>query len=66
MSKLNSLGFLKEATEAKDGSDGLMYCHHWGTGFQNLIFKSHEEANEWIKGVNDSLVEIFGEDDERE
>ena len=63
MSNLNSLGFLKEATEAKDGTDGLMYCHHWGTGFQNLIFKSHEEASEWIKGVNDALVK-FREHDE--
>ena len=53
MSTLNSLGFLKEATEAKDGSDGLMYCHHWGTGWQHLIFQSDEEASEWIKGINE-------------
>jgi len=53
MSKLNSLWFFKKVTGAKHGSSGLMYVHDWGTGWQHLIFKSHEEASEWIKGVNE-------------
>ena len=48
-----TIGFLREATEEKDNATGLLYVHHWGTGFQQLIFQSDEEALAFIKNVNE-------------
>jgi hypothetical protein len=41
------------ATKAKDSYDGLLYLHSWGTGYQLLIFPSHEKAKEFERKENE-------------
>ena len=49
---MQTLNFVRIARESKDNANGFLYVHNWETGFQELIFKSKEEAEEWIKIVN--------------
>lgn len=39
-----TLAYIRVATERKDGKDGVLYLHHFVTGFQELIFDTHEHA----------------------
>lgn len=41
-----TLIYQRVAMKAKDGANGFIYLHTWGTGYQQLIFPSHEAANE--------------------
>lgn len=43
--KNETLIFKRMATKAKDGNKGVIYLHSWSTGYQELIFESHEAAN---------------------
>jgi len=36
--------YLRRATAAKDVQPGLVYRHMWQTGWQDLIFPTHEAA----------------------
>lgn len=45
---MKKLSFLRVARKATDGHDGYVYRHNFGTGFQDLIFESHEAANRWL------------------
>lgn len=52
--KKEQLAFKRIATEKKDGKNGFLYFHHFGTGWQELIFDSHEAAKEYAtKGKMD-------------
>jgi hypothetical protein len=33
-----TLTYIGKATKARDGYAGFKYVHHWGTGYQTLIF----------------------------
>jgi hypothetical protein len=43
--------FLRQATKHKDGHDGVLYLHNWGTGWQELVFPNVEEALKWYAAV---------------
>jgi len=49
---MHTLNFVRVARKAKDNANGFLYIHNWPTGFQELIFKSKEKAEEWILIVN--------------
>jgi len=36
-----------EGAPSGDIKNGFIYLHHWGTGFQELIFETREAANSW-------------------
>ena len=36
--------YLRKATTAQDGADGVLYRHEWATGWQDLVFSSHRAA----------------------
>lgn len=40
----STLTYIKPATKANDGINGFIYLHNFGTGYQQLIFTTHEEA----------------------
>ena len=42
------LNYLRAATVKLDGADGFLYIHHWATGWQELVFQSHEAAAQYI------------------
>lgn len=46
--KNETLTYLRPATRAKDGFDGLLYRNTWETGYQLLIFETHEAAARFI------------------
>lgn len=50
--QLQTLTFLRLATKAKDGANGILYRHTWATGFQEIIFPSQRAANLFIKDLN--------------
>ncbi len=50
----STLTFLRKATKAQDGSDGLLYRHCWGTGFQELVFRDEGHATRWLTSTRDS------------
>lgn len=47
--------FLRIAKQKVDGYAGVLYLHHFGTGWQELIFTSHEAA----KGFEQSLTQTL-------
>ena len=49
---MDTLNFVRVATEAKDTHSGFLYIHNWATGWQELIFSSKEAAESWITIVN--------------
>lgn len=49
---LHSLTYIRRATVARDGSAGLLYLHDYGTGYQHLIFQTHEHAKTWETELN--------------
>jgi hypothetical protein len=40
-----TLTFLRVARKATDSYDGYLYLHHFGTGYQLLVFPTHEAAD---------------------
>lgn len=50
--KKETLVFKRVATKAKDGNNGFIYIHTCGTGYQELIFESHESANRMKAKLN--------------
>jgi len=46
---METLNFVRVATEAKDSVGGFLYIHYWATGWQELVFSSKENADTWIK-----------------
>lgn len=42
-----TLTYVRRAIKSKDGADGVLYYHAWGTGNQELVFASHEAAEQW-------------------
>lgn len=45
--KDETLTYMSKARAAIDGKDGYNYRHGWGTGYQDLVFASHYEAERW-------------------
>jgi hypothetical protein len=45
----NRLHYVRKASRAKDGQDGVLYFHHFGTGSQELIFQDHGAAAKFAK-----------------
>lgn len=54
----NELNYVRIAYKAKDGHDGFLYLHSWGTGIQALIFGSHEAADRFIEKDNQRKREL--------
>jgi len=50
---MQTLNFVRKATEEKDNTLGYLYIHHWPTGWQELIFNSKEKAKTWLKNENE-------------
>jgi hypothetical protein len=50
--KPETLTYVRVARKAKDGQDGFIYLHHWGTGWQELIYSSHEAAKKAQERMN--------------
>jgi hypothetical protein len=48
----HTLDFVKIASPAKYVSAGRLYIHRWPTGWQELIFSTDAEAQEWLAIVN--------------
>jgi hypothetical protein len=48
----HSIGYLGKAAKSRHGADGLRYRHAWSTGFQDLIFPSHDAAVQFINSVS--------------
>jgi hypothetical protein len=44
-----TLQYVREAKKGKDGADGLLYIHHWKTGYQELIMVSEAHADAFGK-----------------
>ena len=44
---MKTLNYVRIARKQTDGADGFLYIHHFGTGWQFLIFASHEKAAEF-------------------
>lgn len=38
------LTYRRIAITNKDGWNGYLYLHHFGTGWQELVFKTHDDA----------------------
>lgn len=56
----HNLTFKREATKAKDGLDGFLYLHTWDTGYEPLIFHSHENADKFLDNINNqNIPELF-------
>jgi len=49
---METLGFVRKASEIKDGVNGFLYIHHWKTGWQELVFKSKDAACAWLDNRN--------------
>lgn len=47
-----TLTCMRTAYKQKDGADGFLYVHAWKTGFQELVFPSHEAAGKLIDRMN--------------
>lgn len=53
---MNTLTYVKRATKNANGlQDGYVYMHHFGTGWQELVFSTHENANKFA-AANDCEV----------
>ena len=39
-----SFTYVRVAHKEKDNADGFIYLHHFGTGWEELIFPTHEAA----------------------
>lgn len=50
--KKETLTFKRVATKAKDGANGFLYIHSWGTGYQELIFESKGSAESAARKLN--------------
>jgi hypothetical protein len=46
--RAETINYLRAATVKVDGADGFLYIHHWATGWQELVFQSHEAAAQYI------------------
>jgi len=40
--------FIRLATKSKDGMNGFLYRQSWSSGYQDLIFESHEQAKRFV------------------
>ena len=49
----HTLGYVRIATKAKDGQAGLLYIHHWATGYEHLIFRSKADADNYERKLNE-------------
>ena len=45
---METLNFVRVATEKKDNAKGFIYMHNWATGWQELVFNSKESAEAWL------------------
>jgi hypothetical protein len=39
--------YRRPARKVNDGYDGFLYLEHFGTGYQELVFSSHEAAQKY-------------------
>lgn len=58
------LTYIRLAKKTKDGSAGFLYMHIWKSGWEELVFKSHEQAREWAKKINIPYQKPHKEDSE--
>jgi hypothetical protein len=52
--KKQSLTFIKNGKMNDGKTPGVIYVHHFGTGYQELVFPSHEMANKFFNTINQS------------
>jgi len=46
------LEYWRVATKQKDWYSGFLYLHVWKTGFQELVFKTHDDAKMFASNEN--------------
>lgn len=46
---MNTLNYRSPARKSLHGKDGFIYLHSWGTGYQELVFTSHADAERFAK-----------------
>jgi hypothetical protein len=46
-----SVSFLRIARVASDGCAGVLYRHGFRTGYQDLVFVNHDEAQKFASSV---------------
>jgi len=46
------LKYLRVATKQRDLFLGFLYIHAWKTGFQELVFKTHDDAKMFASNEN--------------
>ena len=46
-----TVSFLRKAHAGRDGRDGVLYRHGFGTGYQDLVFANHGEALKFANSV---------------
>jgi len=49
---METLSFIRESIDSKDSVNGFLYIHHWGTGWQELVFNSKDDACAWLHNQN--------------
>lgn len=49
----HTLTFNRIASRRDSPTDGFVYVHDFGTGFQELVFSTHEQAADYLKGLNE-------------
>mgnify|MGYP000432078952 CR=1 FL=1 len=56
--KAHTVTYVREAKKRSDGSDGLLFVHRWGTGYQELIFPTRQAAQDFEDRENGALVTL--------
>ena len=54
-SSTKTLTYIKELKGSKR-EYGLLYIHHFGTGWQELVFQSHQQAEQFALAANCAFV----------
>lgn len=44
-----TLRYMRPAKKRTDGAEGELYIQHWPTGWDELVFASHEKAKSWCE-----------------
>ena len=52
----NTFTYLRKASKNRDGMNGVLYHHSWGTGGQELVFPDDAAAQRWWSGELDRLA----------
>lgn len=50
--RIHTVSYVRLATKARDGANGLLYIHRWPTGHQSLVFSKVADANTFEARLN--------------